>query len=416
MSSRRFNEMPQIAPEQLNLIQQIFNFFLSFDKLNASFQSKQKSGSKRQQKDLSFLTLHKINRRSRSQSLSSTSSLEGLTTSSLLNSNSPSTASIFSPNLFRGSLNSASNSTPGLSYESSPLGYAIQEDEVPHHSDKKLMNSVIYESRHFPSGRTVHGLQPLPVVLISSHCLRAVYSHVGFKAKPRFIQDALWEVDDDNDGSLSWPEFQQMYIRGLTDRGYAEPAKIFSLALFLFLSGGDTFILNVADVLAHCEVDPVYRSLVPARVQRKLVHFLNNVDPLGTLPTAQTPITFTDFLTLAFEGLCISTETYLDSPSLPLAFATTRLGVGYKTSSFHSSTSSLASPQTLRSKAPDARSASSLPPSISVHPSSPSHIHTKSSPDKFSSREASKHKLKPKTAGKSPVKHRLLYPKLNSSI
>ena len=47
------------------------------------------------------------------------------------------------------------------------------------------------------------------------------------------VEDMIWEVDDDLDGYINWPEFRLMYTRNNIDRTGLEPSKLFNLAQFL---------------------------------------------------------------------------------------------------------------------------------------------------------------------------------------
>lgn len=45
----------------------------------------------------------------------------------------------------------------------------------------------------------------------------------------------IWEVDDDNDGTVSWEEFKKMIWRGRSDKTGYEPKKLFNVSQFLSL-------------------------------------------------------------------------------------------------------------------------------------------------------------------------------------
>lgn len=40
----------------------------------------------------------------------------------------------------------------------------------------------------------------------------------GYKPKKGEVADMIWEVDEDSDGHISWPEFQEMFTRCRSDK------------------------------------------------------------------------------------------------------------------------------------------------------------------------------------------------------
>ena len=53
------------------------------------------------------------------------------------------------------------------------------------------------------------------------------------KISKKKVQEMIWEVDDDLDGCLSWPEFRLMFTRNTMDKTGLEPSKMFNLVQFL---------------------------------------------------------------------------------------------------------------------------------------------------------------------------------------
>lgn len=53
------------------------------------------------------------------------------------------------------------------------------------------------------------------------------------KIHKRDVQEMIWEVDDDLDGCLDWPEFRLMFTRNIMDKSGLEPSKMFNLTQFL---------------------------------------------------------------------------------------------------------------------------------------------------------------------------------------
>ena len=65
---------------------------------------------------------------------------------------------------------------------------------------------------------------------------RDLLTALEFLGKPtskKEVEDMLWEVDEDIDGSVSWHEFQLMFLRNIADKTGLEPCQLFSVVQFL---------------------------------------------------------------------------------------------------------------------------------------------------------------------------------------
>jgi calmodulin len=65
---------------------------------------------------------------------------------------------------------------------------------------------------------------------------RDLFKALEFLGKPTNkveVENMLWEVDEDIDGSVSWQEFQLMFRRNLADKTGLEPSQLFSVVQFL---------------------------------------------------------------------------------------------------------------------------------------------------------------------------------------
>jgi len=58
---------------------------------------------------------------------------------------------------------------------------------------------------------------------------------LGHKITEKEAALTIWEVDDDNDGSIDWDEFKTMYYRVRNDDTGCEPRKLFNVVDFLML-------------------------------------------------------------------------------------------------------------------------------------------------------------------------------------
>mmetsp|Transcript_1642 Transcript_1642/g.6238 ORF Transcript_1642/g.6238 Transcript_1642/m.6238 type:complete len:178 (+) Transcript_1642:146-679(+) len=63
--------------------------------------------------------------------------------------------------------------------------------------------------------------------------LGTVFQQLRHKTKKSDIEDMIWEVDDDCDKCVNWPEFQAMYHRCRNDKTGYEPRRLFNVVEFL---------------------------------------------------------------------------------------------------------------------------------------------------------------------------------------
>ncbi|KAL4452233.1 hypothetical protein ABPG75_007895 [Micractinium tetrahymenae] len=68
---------------------------------------------------------------------------------------------------------------------------------------------------------------------IGAEELRAYFESAGHKAKKTEVEDMIWEVDEDCDGFVNWPEFQAMWQRCREDKAGTEPRGLYNVVLFL---------------------------------------------------------------------------------------------------------------------------------------------------------------------------------------
>jgi calmodulin len=79
--------------------------------------------------------------------------------------------------------------------------------------------------------------------VITSIDLEVIFNRLSYAHEDGEIEDILWEVDDDGDGGLTWPEFQRVYerVRSIGEEvvhGAAEPTRMYSLIEFLMFDLG----------------------------------------------------------------------------------------------------------------------------------------------------------------------------------
>ncbi|KAF4705545.1 hypothetical protein FOZ63_013072 [Perkinsus olseni] len=69
-------------------------------------------------------------------------------------------------------------------------------------------------------------------VLDFEEVLSAFY-RVGYRPSKADVEQYIWEVDDDLDGTVSWDELLVMYQRCILDKTGLEPRGLFTLIEFL---------------------------------------------------------------------------------------------------------------------------------------------------------------------------------------
>ncbi len=67
---------------------------------------------------------------------------------------------------------------------------------------------------------------------------RYLQTHLDHKVPISSTSEAVWEIDDDHDGKISWDEFRTAMVRCLNDQHAREPQQVFNVVLFSVFSGG----------------------------------------------------------------------------------------------------------------------------------------------------------------------------------
>jgi Ca2+-binding EF-hand superfamily protein len=62
-------------------------------------------------------------------------------------------------------------------------------------------------------------------------------------------QEIIWEIDDDLDQCLDWPEFRLMFTRNITDKTGLEPSKMFFLTQFLIYDHNENGRVSVDETM-----------------------------------------------------------------------------------------------------------------------------------------------------------------------
>ena len=67
---------------------------------------------------------------------------------------------------------------------------------------------------------------------------RYLHTHFNHTASISSTTEAVWEIDDDHDGMISWEEFSTAMLRCLHDAHAREPQQVFNVVLFSVFSEG----------------------------------------------------------------------------------------------------------------------------------------------------------------------------------
>jgi len=79
--------------------------------------------------------------------------------------------------------------------------------------------------------------------------LNTVFQMLNHKTKKSEIEDMIWEVDDDCDKCVNWPEFQAMYHRCRNDKTGYEPRRLFNVVEFLMNDKDDSGSVSVEEAM-----------------------------------------------------------------------------------------------------------------------------------------------------------------------
>jgi hypothetical protein len=93
----------------------------------------------------------------------------------------------------------------------------------------------------------------------------------------------IWEVDDDNDGCVSWDEFKLLIWRGRNDSLGCEPKKLFNVCQFICLDRDDDGAISTdecMEMIVHrygrSKLDQIFQFSEPDR-EITMTEFLKQV-------------------------------------------------------------------------------------------------------------------------------------------
>lgn len=77
--------------------------------------------------------------------------------------------------------------------------------------------------------------------------LFATLNELGYRVKPTEIEEMIWEVDEDCDKAVSWPEFVEMYDRCRKDKTGYEPKRLFNIVDFMLIDKDNSGHISVEE-------------------------------------------------------------------------------------------------------------------------------------------------------------------------
>lgn len=74
--------------------------------------------------------------------------------------------------------------------------------------------------------------------------LHAFLRSMKYKPKPGEVEEAIWEIDEDHDGKLSWKEFHRACERCISDNQAREPQQVYNYTLFMIFSRSSNILVE----------------------------------------------------------------------------------------------------------------------------------------------------------------------------
>ena len=92
-------------------------------------------------------------------------------------------------------------------------------------------------------------LENNPEKKISCNDVYQMLKRLKVKIHKREVQEMIWEIDDDLDGCIDWPEFRLMFTRNVMDKCGLEPSKMFNLTQFLIYDHNNNGRVSVDETM-----------------------------------------------------------------------------------------------------------------------------------------------------------------------
>jgi Ca2+-binding EF-hand superfamily protein len=84
---------------------------------------------------------------------------------------------------------------------------------------------------------------------ISNADVTEILKRLGHKPNKYEVEEMIWEVDEDLDSCLTWPEFKLMYNRNIMDQSGLEPSRMYNLTQFLIYDSNNNGMVSVDETM-----------------------------------------------------------------------------------------------------------------------------------------------------------------------
>ena len=86
---------------------------------------------------------------------------------------------------------------------------------------------------------------------VSAKDLAAYFKSRGYKYKMTDVEEIIWEVDEDADGGVNWPEFNEYYDRCRHDKTGLEPKRFFYVIEFSVIDDDNSGFVNIEEAASR---------------------------------------------------------------------------------------------------------------------------------------------------------------------
>ncbi|KAJ1454297.1 hypothetical protein M885DRAFT_465557, partial [Pelagophyceae sp. CCMP2097] len=94
---------------------------------------------------------------------------------------------------------------------------------------------------------------------------------LGKRVPHKFVEDLIWEVDENLDGCVDWDELRLMFQRNIRDRSGLEPSQLFNVVQFLIFDQDENGLVSVDETM-----NMLYARYGRVRMEAKLKELFGN--------------------------------------------------------------------------------------------------------------------------------------------
>lgn len=81
--------------------------------------------------------------------------------------------------------------------------------------------------------KEIEALKNKPDMKVCANDVVEMFKFLNYKATRKEVEEMIWEVDENLDGFVDWPEFRLMFNRNVIDQSGLEPNRMVSFPAFL---------------------------------------------------------------------------------------------------------------------------------------------------------------------------------------